>query len=51
MKGHHTSNIWQGKISLKTRQIRWIGLTIASCETRQLFRTVVRSPSVRRYDW
>jgi hypothetical protein len=52
MKGHHTPNICQGKISLKTRQIGWITLPD---RTRYAIGPWspgrVRSLSVRRYDW
>ncbi len=41
MKGHHTPNIWQGKISLKTRQNRRIlpvwGLSVRDEAVRTLF--------------
>jgi hypothetical protein len=52
MKRHHTPNIRQGKISLKTRQIRRIRPGHGSVRNLNacLSLAVVRSLSVRRYD-
>jgi hypothetical protein len=50
MKGHHTPNIWQGKISLKTRQICGIQPVGALSVRDEAVPDPVRGLSESRYD-